>query len=376
MPVPPGRSRGQTVEGLTRWLHDTVDEASEITVQVHPSPRSTGFSCETVLFDAQWRHAGESQRGTFAARVRPSGYSLYQEHDLDRQWRLIDAIGRLGAVPVPRIVGHATGGEDYLDQPFFVMERVEGVACADAPPYSIKGWLHDARPSEQQRVVERSIDILARIHAIPVPCLPKTAVERGVPVGIGAQVEAYGDFLAWVADGRDVPEFESAYRWLRDELPADPAMSFCWGDARIGNILFRHSFPVAVLDWEMAGLGPPEADLAWWMVFDRIHTVGRAVPRLPGFPDEAMIVERYQRKTGRAVQALRYYQVWAALRASVLLFRFHDMLSRHGMAPSDPQRAAYQPAIRVLRDLLVGEVAGHRHGFTAPRQPPSSPEDP
>lgn len=31
---------------------------------------------------------------------------------------------------------------------------------------------------------------------------------------------------------------------------------------------------VAVLDWEIAGLGPPEMDLGYWLFFERHHTEG------------------------------------------------------------------------------------------------------
>ena len=34
-----------------------------------------------------------------------------------------------------------------------------------------------------------------------------------------------------------------------------------WGDSRIGNVMYRDFAPVAVLDWEMAPLGPRELDL-------------------------------------------------------------------------------------------------------------------
>ena len=113
-------------------------------------------------------------------------------------------------------------------------------------------------------------------------------------------------------------------------LPVSPRLSFNWGDARIGNILFRDFAPVAVLDWEMATLGPPEADLAWWLVFNRIHISGRGLAGPAGFPSEAEAVEQYEADTGWPVRDLRYYQVWAALRAGLLLFRFNDMMVRGG----------------------------------------------
>ncbi|HWE57186.1 MAG TPA: phosphotransferase family protein [Acidimicrobiales bacterium] len=351
MPVPRSRPAEATVAGLVRWYRDCFPEAVDVAVTLVPSPRATGFSCETVLFDVEAAVDGRHAREELAARVQPDGYTLYRDHDLDRQWRVIEAVHQVGTVPVPRILAGGTGREEYLGTPFFVMERRPGLTCSDAPPYSMKGWLKDAEPIRQRRVVERSIDVLAAIHAVDTSKLPEEHLARLIPPGIHDQVHSYGEFLAWVEDGRTVPDLDDAYDWLRAGVPDHPERGLCWGDARIGNMLYADDRPSAVLDWEMVALGPPESDLAWWLVFDRIHTEGRDVPRLPGFPTEKEMVARYQDLTGRPVRQLHYYQVWAALRAAALLYRFQDMLVLSGIAP-DEAHAAYQPAFRVLRRLM------------------------
>ncbi len=237
------------------------------------------------------------------------------------------------------------------------MERIEGVNCADSPPYGVRGWLKDAGAERQRSVVERSLDVLVHVHAIDPGSLPGPYLERGVPPGLRPQLAEYGDFLDWVAEGRSLIEFRDVYRWLTASVPVSAAPAFCWGDSRLGNMLFRDDRPVAVLDWEMAGLAPPEADLAWWLVFDRIHTTGRGMERLPGVPPDSEQVAMYEMWSGHTVTNLHWYEVWAALRVAVLLFRFHDMLVANDMAPADPQHAAYWPAVRVLRDLLEGTPA-------------------
>jgi aminoglycoside phosphotransferase (APT) family kinase protein len=345
VPVPRSRAPEQTADGLARWCQDTFPGRGPVRVELRPSPRASGFSCETVLFDVEPDVGGRQE---LAARVHPTGYSLYRHHDLDRQWRIIDAVGRARTVPVPAIVGADTSGL-YLGQPFFVMARLPGETCADSPPYSVRGWLKEAGAERQREVAIRSIEVLAAIHAVDATMLPPQLAAEIAP-GIAAQVADYSDFLAWVADGRKLPLFEDTYDWLRAELPPHTDRLLCWGDARIGNMLFVDDRPSGVLDWEMACLGPPEVDLAWWLVFDLIHTVGRGLPGLPGFPSESETVDLYQSLTGHEVRSLHWYEVWAALRATVLLFRFHDMLERSGLAPT-PDRAAYQPGIEVLRRL-------------------------
>jgi aminoglycoside phosphotransferase (APT) family kinase protein len=354
MPVPTSRNPHETRAQLAAWLADAIPQAEAVEVTLVASPRSTGYSCETVLFDASWLERGDRKRGAFAARVHPSGYSLFLEHDLDMQWRIMDALGRLTEVPVPRIIGHQTEGKSHLGQPFFVMERVLGDAPADSPPYSVKGWLAEASPRDQRVLYERALGVLARIDTLDWRGLGLDFLEASTSrAGIRRQVESHEGFLAWVADGRSLPVFEDAFAWLRANLPSDPALALNWGDARIGNILFRDFAPVAVLDWEMASLGPPETDLAWWLVFNQIHTTGRGTPNLAGFPSDAEVIDLYEERTGLTVRNLRYYQVWAAFRAALLLFRFNDMLVRSGVLQPGAAKAPHVPAVNVMTALLA-----------------------
>ena len=353
MPVPTTRHPEDTRAGLAAWLAGARPGAESVEVTLLPSPGSTGYSCETVLFDATWTCRGRAGRGAFAARIHPSGYSLYQEHDLDLQWRVMDAVGSHSDVPVPRIVGHHTDTGGPLGQPFFVMERVEGIAPADSPPYSMRGWLLEASSEDQRLLYRRALSVLARIDSLDWRAAGLDFLDTPARrPGIGPQVEAYGDFVAWVAEGRQLALFEEAYAWLRAQVPEGTRLAFNWGDARIGNILFRDFAPVAIVDWEMATLGPPEADLAWWLVFNRIHTTGRGLPGPAGFPSDAEAVEQYEADTGSTVRDLHYYEVWAALRAGLLLFRFNDMMVRSGAIDADSPKAAHLPALRVLTALL------------------------
>ncbi len=357
MAIPTTRDRTAAAEALARWLERTRPNAGAVTVDLHDAPAGSGFSSETLLFDATWA-GGE---GAFAARLRPTGYTLYQEHDLDKQWRVIDALHRHTDVPVPRIIGCDTSEPSALGPPFFVMERIDGVAPADAPPYTVAGWLHDATPADQAALYRRSLEVLARIHAVDWGALGLDGVLRATtspPVGIERQMAHDEQFLEWVRASRALPLFEQAVAWLRDHLPSERDVVLNWGDARLGNILFRAFMPVAVLDWEMVTLGAPEADLAWWNIFNRLHTDGIGKPSLPGFPSTAETLELYERITGRSIARtdMAFYEIRAAVRAGLLLVRFTDALVANGTLPADAPKTPYTPATNVLTRLLDTEV--------------------
>ena len=58
-----------------------------------------------------------------------------------------------------------------------------------------------------------------------------------------------------------------------------------WGDARVGNVLYRDFQPVAVLDWEMVTLGPRELDVAWMIFAHMVFQELAGLATLPGLPD-------------------------------------------------------------------------------------------
>src|ERR1700754_4348890 len=109
MPILTSLDVHETQSRLARLLEQRGDGMREVAVELLPSPSTTGFSSETVVFDAAYTDRdGRRSSAALVARIKPSGYSLYQDHDLETQWRVIDAVHRNTDVPVPGIVAHAT----------------------------------------------------------------------------------------------------------------------------------------------------------------------------------------------------------------------------------------------------------------------------
>jgi aminoglycoside phosphotransferase (APT) family kinase protein len=117
-------------------------------------------------------------------------------------------------------------------------------------------------------------------------------------------------------------------------------------------MLFRGFTPIAVLDWEMVTLGPPEADLSWWLAFHRSWTEFRGIPDLPGFLDRDATIAFYEDVAGRPVRSFHYYEVWSAYRLAVIMRRFEDMLVGRGMLPVDAPFTPHRPAWEMLEQLL------------------------
>ena len=280
----------------------------------------------------------------------PTGYTLFMEHDLAMQARVITALAEVPGIPVPAVIGYADEATSPLGQPFFVMERIEGRPPPDHPPYSTRGWLFDADVEDRRALYGRSFDILARVHAVDWEALGLGFLleHPNAKGGVAGQLERDGTMADWVADGRTVRPFDDAYAWLRAHVPDHTEVVLNWGDARLGNILYRGFEPVAVLDWEMATLAPPEMDLGWWLGIERNFTVGFGVPQPAGFPTEDEAVEQYRVLTGRTPRCFDYYRIWAAWRIALLLFRLNDMMVDRRILPPTRPTPPHLPSLRAL----------------------------
>jgi putative sterol carrier protein len=85
--------------------------------------------------------------------------------------------------------------------------------------------------------------------------------------------------------------------------------------------MFRDDRVAAVLDWEMAFLGDPEADLGWWCFLDWANNEGYGGPHLEGIPGKEETLARYAELTGHPVEHAHWHEVFAAFRYGVILGR-------------------------------------------------------
>jgi aminoglycoside phosphotransferase (APT) family kinase protein len=140
---------------------------------------------------------------------------------------------------------------------------------------------------------------------------------------------------------------------VQDNRPAtDEPRALCWGDSRIGNIIFKDYRAAAVLDWEMVTLGDPAQDLGWWLFLDRHHAEGSGAPRLPGFPSRDATVARWVERTGRSAAELEFYEVFAGFRFAVVMVRLATLLVQYELMPPDTDLASNNAVTRLLATIL------------------------
>jgi aminoglycoside phosphotransferase (APT) family kinase protein len=299
------------------------------------------MSSETVLVTVG-RSDGGSDR--YAARLAPLPelYPVFPQYDLELQQRCMDLVRAHTDVPAPEVVWYEPDSR-WLGTPFLVMRRIDGEAPPDIPPYVFGGWMMDATPEQRSRLQERSVGVIARLHEITPEKhdLAFLAQPAHGSSPLDQQLGYQRWYYEWARDGVTYPLIERTFRWLDDNRPDEGPTVLNWGDARIGNILYRDFEPVAVLDWEMASIGPAEIDIAWMVFLHRFFQDLAAKFELPGIPDfmvRADIVQTYEAMTGRTVRALEWFEVFAALRFAVVSIRTSTRGIAYGTMekPDDP----------------------------------------
>jgi aminoglycoside phosphotransferase (APT) family kinase protein len=268
-------------------------------------------------------------------RRPPAGPLLPTAHDVVREYRVLDLLAR-SEVPVraPRVVA-VCEDDNVLGAPFYLMERAVGIVIRDVLP----GWLD----TSGQRMLGLDLAAaLAEIHCVPVAPFVASGIGRergylerqlrrwaGQREGIEAAVAAAG------GRARSLPDYDAVRDWLRDHLPAEQRPAVVHGDYKLDNVVVsggedRHGIPqenlvrvAAVVDWEMATVGDPRADLGYllsfWPETGEDYPLGELVTGGPGFPKRAELVEVWEQRTGRPAGDTTWFVTLAVWKLAVLL---------------------------------------------------------
>ncbi|MET8426232.1 phosphotransferase family protein [Nocardia sp. NPDC004860] len=344
MAVPLQRSPNSTRDLVLGWLSRTSTGYDIDPDSVDISLPRNGFSAETIQVTAR-DIAGGAHRSII--RVGATGERIYPTESIVAQADALRAVRRHSDVPVPEVLA-VEPDATVLGAPFFLMEFVDGRVPPDFPSYHRSGWVADLVPSERTAVWWAALTALERLHSITADTadLPDLG-----PAGPAAQVRYWSDALDFYRCADD-PVIRRAQRWLAGNIPVPRSpYVLLWGDARLGNIIYRDTEVAALVDWEMTGYGEPESDLAWFLYLDRHLSRGIGAQRLYGLPDRDRTVEAYAALSGRTLRNLTFYEVLAGFKFALITAAVTRRAERTGL-PSDTPFPLHRNAVALLDETL------------------------
>lgn len=348
---------------LTAWLAADLPHDADAEVVLHAGIDSNGMSSETVVLDLVHTPPGRGRvTEEYVARVAPAPEDLpvFAEYRLADQFQAMRLAGELTGVPVPE-VSHLEETGDVLGTPCFLMRRIDGLVPPDVLPYTFgDNWLFDASPADRARLQRSTVAVLADLHGILDAASTFDFLDPAVLGHPGeslaervlAKTRAWYDFAATAPGGTRSPLVERALAWLAAHPPEPGETVLNWGDARIGNVMYRDFEPVAVLDWEMATLGTREMDVAWMVFAHRVFQEIAQLMGLPGLPDfltAESVTADYEELAGVPLGDLDWHFLLAAVQWSCVFLRTSARQIHFGEIerPEDPESVFYH------RDLLA-----------------------
>lgn len=285
---------GIEVDRVTRWIADNIDGVT---------PPLDFFRIKGGHSNLTYEITDDARR-KLVLRRPPLGHLLPTAHDMTREWRFISACHPT-PVPVPVPLGFCED-TDVTGAPFYVMGFVEGHVLHDAE--AAETSLDEAR----RRIAGESfVDVLSDLHDVDPD-------ESGV--GDIARKEGYIArqlkrwYSQWNASKtRELPLVDELHDTLSAKIPEQGPARIVHGDYRLGNCITSADGPIAaVLDWEIATLGDPLADVGYvlstWPEPGEGGPAHRMSPSIvAGFPSRAELLERYAKRSGRDVSQINFY---------------------------------------------------------------------
>ncbi len=356
------RDPRETAERLQEWLAVKLGPGRDPRITEVSSPESNGMSSETLLFTADWRQDGAMVRHRLVARIEPpaTDYPVFTSYDLDMQFHVMRLVRDQTAVPVPDTFWYEPD-PTVLGGPFFVMARIDGQVPPDVLPYTFgDNWVFDGSDADRAAVQDSAVTTLAAIHAVNPRQHDLAFLEFDQPgtTSLERILNHWRAYHQWVVQDRPSPLLADCFDWLVDNLPTDVSDdALSWGDGRIGNMMFDRNRVVAVLDWEMAGVAPPEVDLGWMCylhLFFQDLAVDLGTKGLPDMFRPVDVAAAYAKASGRQPGDLTWHLAFAAIRHGAIMRRVTERSIYFGEteAPADIDELIMHRA--TLRGILDG----------------------
>jgi aminoglycoside phosphotransferase (APT) family kinase protein len=269
-----------------------------------------GQSNPTYLLDGGGKHYVLRAKPAPAAKLLPSA------HAVEREFRVITALGRAG-IPVPR--AHCLcEDESVIGRAFYLMEYVEGRVLWDQ---SLPGMT----PQERAAIYDEMNRVIAALHRVDYAAAGLS--DYGKPGNYFARQIGRWSKQYRASETERIEPMDALIEWLPENIPEGDETTVVHGDYRMDNLIFhpREAKILAVLDWELSTLGHPLADfsyhcMSWHIPPGQFRGIAGLDLAALGIPGEEQYIASYCERSGRGkITHWDFYLAYNLFRIAAIL---------------------------------------------------------
>jgi aminoglycoside phosphotransferase (APT) family kinase protein len=274
-------------------------------------------------FTVAHERGGDPCEDSVVLRLPPKGVRQSGNTDVLRQAPLLEALQRSG-VPVPSVRWY---GDDlrWFEVPYLMVEWMQGRTFFVWDPDPS----FDRSPGAVGELYGQAVRALAQVHQLD---WRKELADWESPRSIEEEIVHWDPILARAAEPDWVSQGEEVRALLLERQPAAPPIGLFHGDYQGSNLLFQRTEGeelVALLDWEISGIGAQLLDLGWLLVFIDPMSWSADHGPIASVPQAEPLIALYETKVGRKVEDIAWYRAMAGYRFGVIT-GFNVMLHRRG----------------------------------------------
>jgi aminoglycoside phosphotransferase (APT) family kinase protein len=348
------REANEIGRALRPWLSRQLSGQRLETLSV-TAPSGHGFSNDTVMVDA----TVDGRCVPLVVQAAPTGPGLFPEYPIERMAAVQRDLRDHSDVPIANVRWYEAD-TSVLGAPFYVMDRIDGLVPDESPTsYHRSGWVFEATVQQRRQVWLSMLEAMGRLHCVDVathfPYLMESRWGMSLDADPAAErVRQWREFTVWAAEtGTPPQQLMDAWDILAKTLPSRPErLSICWGDAKLGNILFHDFEVVALLDWELCGVGAAEEDLTGQLAVDAVLASISPTARIDGFLSHDETVTAYQEILQRELIGTEWWYVFALAKMAAEVHRLLLRSQQLGAIPDGLDIEAVNIAIPLLGESL------------------------
>jgi aminoglycoside phosphotransferase (APT) family kinase protein len=319
------------------------------------APSGHGFSNDTVMVDATVDGRGVP----LVVQAAPTGAGLFPDYPIERMAAVQRDLRDHSDVPIAN-VRWFEAETSVLGAPFYVMDRIEGLVPDESPTsYHCSGWVSEGSTRQRRQMWLSMLDAMGRLHRVDVATHFSylTANRWGMSLDAdpaAERVRQWRDFTVWASETGDPPRpLMDAWDTLGRALPPRPdRLSINWGDAKLGNIMFRDFEVAALLDWELCGVSAAEEDLTGFLAVDAVLASISPTARIDGFLSHDETITTYQEILQRELVGTDWWYVFALAKMAAEVHRLLLRSQQMGAIPAGFDIESVNIAFPLLGEAL------------------------